>query len=122
LDHNRGTETILLVEDEEFLRNVVVDLLSQLGYQVLPAANGEEALELSKQNAHIDVLVTDVAMPGLAGPELAAAMRVSQPNLKVIFVSGAPETGCDLTPGAVLLMKPFTIRMLSSKMREVLDA
>jgi two-component system, cell cycle sensor histidine kinase and response regulator CckA len=123
LDHNRGSETILLVEDEEFLRHVVVDLLSQLGYRVLPAANGMEALALSQQTKErIDVLITDVAMPGLQGPELAAALRVSLPELKVIFVSGASETDWALCPGAVLLMKPFTIRLLSSKIREVLDA
>jgi hypothetical protein len=61
-------------------------------------------------------------MPGLAGPELAATLRASLPNLKIIFVSGSSEPDCALTPGAVLLMKPFTIRMLSAKMREVLDA
>jgi len=122
LENNRGTETILLVEDEEFLRNVVVDLLSQLGYRVLAAANGKEALALSKRTpGPIDVLITDVAMPGLAGPELAAMMRASLPRLKVIFVSGASEIDCALTPGEVLLMKPFTIRMLSAKMREILD-
>jgi two-component system, cell cycle sensor histidine kinase and response regulator CckA len=123
LENNRGTETILLVEDEEFLRNVVVDLLSQLGYRVLAAANGKEALALSKRNTGpIDILITDVAMPGLAGPELAATLRASLPGLKIIFVSGSSEPDCELTPGAVMLMKPFTIRMLSSKMREVLDA
>jgi two-component system cell cycle sensor histidine kinase/response regulator CckA len=122
LENNRGTETILLVEDEEFLRNVVVDLLSQLGYRVLAAANGKEALALSKRTAGpIDVLITDVTMPGLAGPELAAMMRASLPKLKVIFVSGALEIDCALAPGEVLLMKPFTIRMLSAKVREILD-
>jgi CheY-like chemotaxis protein len=123
LENNRGTETVLFVEDEEFLRNVVVDLLSQLGYRVLAAANGKEALALSERDAPpIDVLITDVSMPGLAGPELATTLRAALPGLKVIFVSGSSEPDSALAPGAVLLMKPFTIRMLSAKMREVLDA
>jgi two-component system cell cycle sensor histidine kinase/response regulator CckA len=121
LDFNRGTETILLVEDEEFLRHVLVDLLAQLGYQVLQAANGKEALTLAAAySGNIDVLVTDLQMPELAGPELEYALRDSRPNMKVIFVSGGAQDDSALKPGAILLMKPFTIKMLSAKVREVL--
>jgi two-component system cell cycle sensor histidine kinase/response regulator CckA len=123
LDYARGHETILLVEDEELLRHVVRDMLSQLGYRVLGATNGEEALALAEEfPGRIDVLVTDVLMPGLAGPQLADSLRCSRPDLKVIFISGDVEADPSLAPDAARLHKPFTIRMLSSKLREVLQA
>ncbi len=110
------------MEDEEPLRHVVIDLLTQLGYQVLGAANGNEALAMVERHpANIDVLITDVLMPDLAGPELAVALRSSRPNLKVIFVSGDTSAEPSLVEGAALLQKPFTIKMLSSKLREVLQ-
>jgi two-component system cell cycle sensor histidine kinase/response regulator CckA len=122
LDPNRSTATILLVEDEEPLRHVVIDLLTQLGYHVLGAANGNEALAMAERHpANIDVLITDVLMPELAGPELAVALRSSRPKLKVIFVSGDTSCQPSLVEGAALLQKPFTIKMLSSKVREVLQ-
>ncbi len=122
MDHNRGAETILLVEDEEFLRHVLIDLLTQLGYQVLGAANGKEALTLAEAyTSKIDVLITDLSMPELAGPELEQALRGSRPNLKVIFVSGGAQDVSALKPGATLLLKPFTIKMLSAKVREALE-
>jgi two-component system cell cycle sensor histidine kinase/response regulator CckA len=122
LDSTRGSETILLVEDEEFLRHVLTDLLTHLGYQVLGAANGKEALTLAAAFAgNIDVLVTDLRMPGMAGPELEQALRSSRPNFKVIFVSGGDQEGFALKPGAILLRKPFTIKMLCAKVREVME-
>jgi CheY-like chemotaxis protein len=123
LEENRGSETILLVEDEEPLRHIVIDLLTQLGYRVLGASCGEEALALAeKHSGKIDVLVTDVLLPELNGPELANALRGICPGMKVIFVSGGVDSDSALTPGATLLMKPFTVKMLSAKVREVLGA
>jgi two-component system, cell cycle sensor histidine kinase and response regulator CckA len=122
LDYKRGSETILLVEDEELLCHVVMDMLTQLGYQVFGATSYQEAVDLSQGYAgKIDVLITDVLMPGLAGPQLADTLRISRPGLKVIFVSGDAEADGVVGLGDALLQKPFTIKMLSSKVREVLQ-
>lgn len=123
LEQNRGSETILLVEDEESLRHIVIDLLTQLGYRVLGASCGKEALALAEKHiGKIDVLVTDVLLPEQKGPELANAIRGLRPGMKVIFVSGGVPSDSALTKGATLLMKPFTVKMLSAKVREVLGA
>lgn len=123
LDQNRSKQTILLVEDEEALRHVVIDLLTQLGYRVLGASNGGEALALAERHpSTIDVLITDVLMPELAGPELAVALRHSRPGLRIIFVSGDAPAKCNLVQGAAVLQKPFTMKMLSIKLQEVLQA
>jgi two-component system, cell cycle sensor histidine kinase and response regulator CckA len=122
LDYQRGNETILLVEDEELLRHVVVDMLGQLGYRVLGATNGKEALALAeKYSGKIDVLVTDVLLPELPGPQLANSLRSSRPNMRVIFVSGGTDVDEALAEKDPLLHKPFTIKMLSAKLREVLQ-
>ena len=110
-----------MVEDEELLRHVVVDMLGQLGYRVLGATNGREALALAeKYSGKIDVLVTDVLLPELPGPQLARSLRTARPNLRVIFVSGGSDVDDTLAAGDPLLHKPFTIKMLSAKLREVL--
>jgi len=126
LNYQCGTETILLVDDEESLRTVVVDLLSQLGYRLLSAASGQEAIEVAREFAdRIDLLLTDVVMDGLPGPELAEVLLQSRPEMKVVYISGFADgsiaPNCVLKPGTVLVQKPFTIRFLSAKLREVLD-
>jgi two-component system, cell cycle sensor histidine kinase and response regulator CckA len=122
LDYKRGSETILLVEDEELLRHLVVDMLNQLGYKVLGATSSKEALAMAQEySGRIDVLITDVLLPGLAGPQLADSLRGSRPDLKVIFVSGDTIGNDVLGPGDALLQKPFTLKMLSRKLREVLQ-
>ena len=122
----RGSETVLVVEDEEPLRCVVVDLLTEFGYRVLAAASGQEALSLVERPGTIDLLVTDVVMPEMTGPELAAKVLEFRPKLKVIFVSGYTDgrlaINGSLTPEAVLVHKPFSIRTLTAKIRELLDA
>lgn len=126
MEYKTGTETILVVEDEEPLRKVVVELLSQLGYQVLSAANGKEALRLaadSRQQIHL--LLTDVLMPEISGPELARRLKVQRPSLKVVFISGYDDGSLApdgvLPPEVVLVHKPFTVKALSGRLREVLD-
>ncbi|HXB21744.1 MAG TPA: response regulator [Candidatus Solibacter sp.] len=125
LEHRRGTETILLVEDEDSLRIVICDFLSQLGYTLLSAGSGEEALNLGQSySGNIDLLLTDVFMPGISGPELAEKLLGARPGIKVMYVSGYADTDCTLEPqgvqGNVLLQKPFTIKTLTVKLREVL--
>jgi two-component system cell cycle sensor histidine kinase/response regulator CckA len=126
LDYHRGTETILVVDDEESLRAVVGDLLGQLGYNVLSASGGDEAMALAAgYSGKIDLLLSDVIMEPVPGPALAERLTAERPEMKVVFISGyaddslAPEGV--LKPGTVLVHKPFTIKILSAKLREVLE-
>lgn len=126
MSYQRGTETILLVDDEESLRTVVVDLLCQLGYHVLSAGGGEQAIHVAQEySGKIDLLLTDVVMDGLPGPELAEMLLQKRPEMKVVFISGFADGSHDwdsiLRPGMVLVQKPFSIRILSAKLREVLQ-
>lgn len=127
LDYSRGNETILVVDDEESLRTVVGDLLTQLGYHVLSTSSGENALALAAEYpGKIDLLLTDVVMEPISGPALAEALTRSRPEMKVVFISGyatatlAPDG--NLKPGTILVNKPFTMKMLSAKLREVLES
>jgi CheY-like chemotaxis protein len=124
----RGTETILLVEDEPALREMAETLLKRLGYTVWVAANGIEALTL-KQKAivgHIDLLFTDVAMPHMSGKELADRVQSLNPHTRILFTSAYTENAIVhqgvLDKGVALLQKPFTPSALAHKLRKVLDA
>jgi signal transduction histidine kinase/ActR/RegA family two-component response regulator len=121
-----GTETILLVEDDEMVRAHVQRMLEGLGYQVLAAPDGPRALSIIEQGYVIDLLLTDVVMPGgLTGKLLAEASVHRRPGLKVIFMSGYTENAIvhhgRLDPGVHLLKKPFRQRDLAEKLRTVLD-
>ena len=125
MEHNCDKETILVVDDEESLRTVVVDLLGHLGYCTLSAANGNEALELAEgYPGKIDLLLTDVVMHPLPGPVLAEKLMRSRPEMKVIYISGYANASLApdgvLKPDTVLVHKPFTMKILSAKLREVL--
>lgn len=111
--------TILLVEDEPAVKGLFSQALHREGYIVHEARNGVEALEVAKGIDHIDVLVTDVVMPYMKGPELARELRAKQEDLKVIFVSGYVAPG-DLGPHQALLQKPFVRQQLIDKVKEVL--
>jgi two-component system cell cycle sensor histidine kinase/response regulator CckA len=116
-------ETILVVEDEPAVRQLVAAALERAGYRVLEARDGERALSLFAANeAAIDLLVTDLRMPQMDGSELVRLLRARAPNLKVICVSGYPGTGVDLSLTEHYLAKPFSKADLLNKVREVLDA
>ena len=126
-DLPRGTETILLVEDDPALREMAATLLRRLGYTVLAAANGIEALSLKQQRdiGHIDLLFTDVVMPHMSGKELADRVRALYPHTRILFTSAYTENAIVhqgvLDKGVALLQKPFTPSALAHKLREVLD-
>jgi PAS domain S-box-containing protein len=122
-----GTETLLLVEDEAMVRQMVRDMLEQRGYEVLVAGSGEEALELAQhRRERIHLMVTDVVMPGIGGPEVAQRLAGRHPEMRVLYISGYTDDAM-LRHGvregvASFLQKPFTLDALARKVREVLDA
>jgi two-component system, cell cycle sensor histidine kinase and response regulator CckA len=121
-----GTETVLVVEDESALRDLAVSILETNGYTVLSADDSEIALAISKQyESKIDLLLTDVVMPGLTGPDLAVEIKAQRPELKVVYMSGYAGNMMlhQGVPGAELplLTKPFSTRALLMKVRAVLD-
>jgi PAS domain S-box-containing protein len=120
-----GTETVLVVEDVEGLRELTRRLLVRQGYTVLVAADAEEALQLFERHPSIEVLLTDVVMPGASGPELTRQLIERQPGLKVIYMSGYMENAIVHhgvpKPGIAFLHKPFTSETLGQKIREVLE-
>jgi two-component system cell cycle sensor histidine kinase/response regulator CckA len=123
----RGSETILVVEDHEGVRSLIVGTLELCGFQVLQAADGLEALLQAKQHAGtIDLLLTDVIMPGMNGKEMADQMAASRPGIKVLFISGysgevIAHHGV-LDAGVAYLPKPFTPDTLAAKVREMLGS
>ncbi|HEV2117832.1 MAG TPA: PAS domain S-box protein [Terriglobales bacterium] len=123
----RGRETVLLVEDEDAVRESEREYLGQHGYTVLAAPNGPAALELAAScGREIHLLVTDVVMPGMSGSELGQKLLAQRPGLKVLYVSGYAENTvmqhglAEL--GSRFLHKPFTLKALTAKIRELLDA
>jgi PAS domain S-box-containing protein len=122
-----GTETILVVEDEEAVRRLTCRSLEAQGYEVLPAASASEALLLLEKHAgEIHLLITDVVMPDVSGRELARSAAPLRPLMKVLFMSGYTDNVIVhhgvLDAGTAFLQKPFTPRSLAQKVREVLDA
>jgi PAS domain S-box-containing protein len=120
-----GTETILVVEDDLKVQSTVVDMLSGLGYSVLKADAAEEALTVIRSGIHIDLLFTDVVMPGtLRSPDMAAQAVQLLPRLKVLFTSGYTQNaiihGGRLDPGVELLSKPYSREQLAYKIRQML--
>jgi two-component system cell cycle sensor histidine kinase/response regulator CckA len=122
----RGSECVLVVEDEPSVLRLTRRILEQNGYRVLEAEDGEAALEVAAESeTEIEVLLTDVVMPRLGGYELARRLRARLPNLAVVFMSGYPEDGRGgdaLPEGALALNKPFTATGLLTRVREVLES
>lgn len=123
----RGTETILVVEDEDAIRHLVREVLEEYGYTVLDAANGNEALELLERHAgSIQLLLTDVIMPDMGGKELADRLHGSHPGMKVLFTSGYTDDAIVhygvLDKGVHFIGKPYSVVDLTHKVREVLDS
>lgn len=121
-----GTETILLVEDEEMLRKLARQTLKGYGYRILEAENGNAAIALSAQNEDaIQLVLTDVIMPGMNGRELANKLMETRPELRVLFMSGYTDDAIVhqgvLDPSANFIQKPFSPDSLAQKVREVLD-
>ncbi len=122
-----GKETILLVEDEEAVRDVAVKVLSECGYQVFMAQNGDKAVSLwKKEEVRIDLLLTDIVLPTMSGFDLSRRLRTLKPSLKVLYMSGYSEEIIThrgiMEKDLFFIQKPFTSLALAKKIREVLDA
>ena len=123
---HRGSETILVVEDEEAVRNIALRVLRSAGYSVLAAASGGDALVASERHeGTIHLLLADVVMPRLSGPEVAARLVVERPDMRVLFMSGYTDSAIvehgALAPGTHFIGKPFNVSDLLAKVRSTLD-
>lgn len=121
-----GTETILLTEDEAVVRNLALQVLELYGYRVLVAESGPEALDVSERFADkIDLLITDVVMPGMSGGQLADLISASRPSIKILFMSGYTDNGVihqsDIGERTNFIQKPFSTESFAMKIREILD-
>jgi CheY-like chemotaxis protein len=123
----RGTETVLVTEDDEAVRRLTRTMLEELGYRVITAADGDEAIRLFTQNAaSIDILLMDVIMPKQNGKQAYDLIRKLRPEVKILFTSGYTADvvtgGGLLEQGMHFMAKPASLQVLSQKMRDVLDA
>ena len=121
-----GSETVLLVEDEESVRELVRETLKTRGYTVIEASDGIAGMRVSEEyQGNIEILITDVVMPGMSGRELAKRVAAARPHIRVLYLSGYTEDAIihegALEPGTGFLQKPFTLQVLARKVREVLQ-
>ena len=124
--YSRGSETIVVVEDEEIVRNLTTEFLELLGYRVHAVGHPEEALKLCEEHhGSIHLLLTDIVLPQMDGTRLYKAVALLRPDIRVVYVSGAAQdSGVDkntLRSGGHFLKKPFALDALATKVREVLD-
>jgi CheY-like chemotaxis protein len=118
--------TILVVDDDAWVRVLARDVLAGEGYRVLEASDGQDAIRVAAEHpGPIHLLLTDVVMPGMSGPQVAEKLLERNPTLKILFTSGYAEDAIDshgvLSPGAAFLGKPFSAAELAGKLRELLD-
>jgi PAS domain S-box-containing protein len=117
-------ETVVVIEDELAVRELVLDVLSDLGYHALEAVDGPSGLKILQSDARIDLLVTDVGLPGMNGRQVAEAARQARPDLKVLFITGYAEnaaiTNGFLAPGMEMMTKPFAVEALAARIRDMI--
>ena len=120
----QGMAAVLVVEDDDGIRELLISILRSEGYTVTPARNGVEALSLFEGGAACDLLVTDVMMPEMGGVELVERLRGARPNVHVLYISGRPSGSLGLpdldSPGTWFLAKPFTPAQLVTEVRRAL--
>ena len=121
----RHGETVLVVEDEDAVRALIVDVLEELGYNAIEATDGLAGLKVLQSDAKIDLVVTDVGLPGLNGRDLAGAARELRPGLKILFITGYAENAAIaagfLEPGMRMITKPFAIETLATRIKDMIE-
>ena len=126
LPHAEQSKTVLVVDDEPTVRMLVTDVLQDLGYAAIEAADGPSGLEALRSNARIDLLISDVGMPGMNGRQMADAGRIVRPDLKILFITGYAENAVlshgHLDPGMHVLTKPFAMETLASRIMDVMNS
>ena len=118
-------ETVLVVEDEPVVRGLIVEVLQELGYHALEAADGPSGLAIVQSRRRIDLLVTDIGLPGLNGRQVADASRLLRPDLKILFMTGYAENAAIasgfLEPGMAMITKPFAMEAFATRIRDMLE-
>jgi PAS domain S-box-containing protein len=118
-------ETVLVVEDEPVVRGLIVEVLSELGYRAIEAADGQQGLDVLHSRRRIDLLITDIGLPGLNGRQVADAGRARRPELKVLFMTGYAENAAlasgFLEPGMAMITKPFAMEHLATRIRQIIE-
>jgi len=122
-----GKETVLVIDDEPLVRMLIVDVLDEAGYASMEASDGPSAIKILQSDAEIDLLITDVGLPGgMNGRQVADAARTFRPDLKVIFVTGFAETAIldhgELPSGMEVITKPFVLAELTSKIMTMIES
>ncbi len=124
-EHAAAGETVLVVEDEPVVRAVILEMLADQGYQTLEAVDGPSGLRILRNHARIDLLVTDVGLPGMNGRQLADQARETRPDLKILFITGYAESVAIsdgfLQPGMEMITKPFDLDHLSRRVRAMVS-
>lgn len=125
MNRSKQNETVLVVEDEPAIRGLLLEILEDLGYQAIDAQDSVSGLCVIRSDARIDLLITDVGLPGdMNGRQMADAARQSRPDLKVLFITGYAEGAMradeQLAPGMDVLSKPFALETISRRIRSIL--
>jgi CheY-like chemotaxis protein len=123
---NGQGETVLVIDDEEPIRVLIAEVLGEAGYSVLEAGDGPAGLEILRSSARVDLLITDVGLPGgFNGRQVADAARISRPELQVLFITGYAENAAvgagQLDPGMQVITKPFAMAELSERVRDIIE-
>ena len=123
--HRAAGETVLVVEDEPVVRDLIVEVLKDLGYRALEATDGPSGLKILQSRQRIDLLVTDVGLPGMNGRQLADQGRDHRPDLKVLFITGYAENAAVasgfLDHGMEMITKPFAVEALAARIRDMIE-
>ena len=118
-------ETVLVVDDEPLIRMLVTDILDDLGYTAIEAADSVAGLQVLRSDVRIDLVVTDIGLPGgMNGRQMADAGREARPDLKVLFITGYAEKSADgnprLAPGTAMMIKPFAMDIMASRIQQMI--